>query len=188
MPQFVFFLLTVVLSSSAYSQTLTLFGLPLKGVNRDAVRSAAVAAGAVLQRSSKSTDVYNVEKIGLPGAAKLELVYMGDKFVLAQYAFSLSQQDTDEKLRKMLASKYGSPKGELVSPWGKSDFTDEFVRNGKYRWSFDSAMELVYTKEFFGNRFLTYIDKENKATLDAMMKQLNDRSAIKSAEQSSNVF
>lgn len=188
MPRFVLFFLAFVLTGSAYSQSLTLFGLPLKGVGRDAVRSAAVAAGAFLQRSTKSTDVYNVEKIGLPGATKLELVYIGDQFVLAQYSFPKSQQDTDEKLRKMLASKYGLPKGELRRPWEKFDFTDEFVRDGKYRWSFDGAMELVYTKEFFGNRFLTYIDKENKAALDAMMKQLNDRSAIKSAEQSDNVF
>jgi hypothetical protein len=180
-----YFLMVVALCLFAtFSQAteLTLFDIPLRVSSREAVRSAIIQAGGQLTSSSKDSDQYNASKIGLPGATSLEVVYLDGKFVLAQYSFTMDAE-TEERLRKMIVSKYGNPQGGKYRP-----FDGQFIDDGKYRWIFDQKMELIFTAEFFGARYLTYVNRYQQSQLEQLVKEQDRRAAEKEADKKKSIF
>jgi hypothetical protein len=181
-----------VLALSAFvanAAELTLFGETVSTVHRDEMRTAAKTNGARLIKSSGTSDVFDASRMGLPGAQTLEIVYLDGQLVMAQYALE-KDSPTDEKLRKMLVSKYAYPTGGTPDPWAKTPrkFDDEYVGEGKYRWKFDNDMELVYTKEFFGERFLTYANKTAQAKMQRLLDSADKSGVSQAAKAKSNLF
>lgn len=174
---------------AANAAELILFGEQLNAVDRLHLVAAAKAAGGKLTRSTASSDVFNASAIGLPGAQTLELVYLNGQVVMAQY--TLEQfSSTDERLRKMLVSKYGFPQSVDNTSFGTSPakFDQQYVGDGKYRWPFDSDMELVFSKEFSGGRYLTYVNKPLQAQLQHKLESADKQSASQAAKAKHDVF
>lgn len=168
---------------------LTLFGLPLSSAHRADIKAAALAAGARLTHAGRDSDKFNAAKLGLPGAQTLEIVYLHDNIVMAQYAMSKEEAD-DERFRRMLAAKYGNPQ-PVENPFPTSNtrsFTEQSIPDGKYRWKFDNNTELVFTKEFFGDRFLTYVNKTSHAEMSQKLRESEQNSAAQAAKAKSAVF
>lgn len=170
----------VLFSTISTAAELTLFDTPLRTASREEIRSAITKAGGKLKSSSRDVDQYDSRSIGLPGAGELEVVYLEKKLVMAQYSLS-GDMKQDERVRKMLTSKYGQPQG-------RGNFDGEYIDDGKYRWAFDNNMELVFTKEFFGSRFISYVNKFEEAKLGRLIKEADRRSAEKEADAKKSVF
>lgn len=173
----------VLHASISTAAELTLFDIPLRTASREEIQSAITKAGGKLKSSSRDVDQYDARSIGLPGATGLEVVYLENKLVMAQYSLSVDMKQ-EERVRKMLTSKYGKPDG------GRGNFDSEYIRDGKYRWAFDNNMELVFTKEFFSSspRFVSYVNKTEEARLGRLVKEADRRSAEKEASAKKSVF
>ena len=180
-------LATCTLAASAAN--LTLFGEQLHTVDRAHMRAAAKAAGAKLVKSTDTTDLYNAKAIGLLGAQTLELVYLNDQVVMAQYTLEKAS-DTDERFRKMLVAKYGFPQSvdDTFRGSAPQKFDQQYVGDSKYRWQFDDDMELVFAKEFFGDRYLTYLNKPVHAQLKRKLEAAEASGAARAAKAKSSVF
>ena len=181
-----------VLASStlvASAADLTLFGEQLHSVDRAHLRAAAKAAGAKLVKSTDTTDLFNAKAIGLLGAQTLELVFLNDHVVMAQYTLEKGSE-TDERFRKMLVAKYGFPQSVDDTFHGSSPqkFDQQYVGDSKYRWRFDNDMELVFSKEFFGERYLTYLNKPVHAQLKRKLEAAEANGATRAAKAKSSVF
>lgn len=168
-------------AGAAFAAELTLFDIPLRTSSREEIRSAIAGAGGRLTKSSTSTDVYDATKIGLPGAQQLEVVYLDDRLVMAQYKLQLNMQ-LEERVRKMLVSKYGQP--------GGGDFAGTYVGHGKYKWGFDGAMELVFKKDFFSSSpiYLSYVNKSEEARLGKLLEDADRKAAEREAASKKSVF
>lgn len=166
----------------AFAAELTLFDIPLRTASREEIRSAITKAGGKAKSSSRDVDVYDARSIGLPGATGLEVIYLENKLVMAQYSLSVDMKQ-EERVRKMLVSKYGQPGGQ-------GNFDSEYIGNGKYRWAFDNDMELVFTKDFFPSvpKYLSYVNKQEEARLGRLVKDADKRAAEKEAASKKNVF
>lgn len=171
----------LVNTAITFAAELTLFDIPLRTASREEIRGAITKAGGKLKSSSRDIDQYDARSIGLPGATELEVVYLENKLVMAQYGFRFDKNQ-EERMRKMLVSKYGQPQS------GRSNFDGEYVSDGKYRWSFDNSMDLVFTKEWGGGRFLSYVNKAEEARLGQLIKEADKRSAEKEAATKKSVF
>lgn len=171
----------VLYSTLSIAAELALFDIPLRAASREEIRSAITKAGGKLTSSSRDVDQYDARSIGLPGATELEVVYLENKLVMAQYSLSRDMKQ-DERVRKMLTSKYGQPLE------GRGNFDGEYIGDGKYRWVFDNKMELVFTKEFFGSRFISYVNKVEEARLGRLVKEADKRAAEKEASAKKSVF
>lgn len=170
-----------LISAVTTAAELTLFDIPLRTASRQDIGNAITKAGGKLRSSSRDADQYDASAIGLPGATSLEVIYLQNKLVMAQYSLSKGDLELDERIRKMLVAKYGQPQGE-------HDFDREYIGDGKYRWRFDNSMELVFTKEFFGSRYLSYVNKPEEARLGALVKEADNQAAAKEAAAKSSVF
>jgi|GEM_PF-5935708 len=159
------------LAPLAVAAELKLFDLALRSSNRTEVRQAIEQAGAHRLKVSRDIDEYDVKAVGLPGAETLEVVFVNDVFVLARYSIRASGA-TGERLRKMLRTKYGEPKG-------RAEFTSQYLPEGKYRWIFDGNMELVYTQDFFQAAHLTYVDRTQLKKLEHLVGQ-KERNTVRS--------
>ena len=181
-------LLLCVASSLAGAAELTLFDVTLKTATRGAIRSGIEAAGGVLRSSKGSTDIFDATRIPLPGARSLEVVYLNGVLVMAQYALRADMK-AEERLRKMLVEKYGQPTAES-SFASRNQFDGEYVMDGKYRWLFDGGMSLIFKKEFGFDSptYLTYLNTEQEAKLEAIVKDADRRSVKKEAEAKGKVF
>lgn len=168
-------------SAIASAAELTLFDIPLRTASREEIRSAITNAGGKLKLSSRDIDMYDAKSIGLPGATELEVIYLENKLVMAQYGFRFDKNQ-EERMRKMLVSKYGQPQG------GRGTFDDEYIGDGKYRWVFDNSMDLIFTKEWGGSRFLSYVNKAEEARLGRLIKDADKRSTEKEAAAKKSVF
>lgn len=169
-------------SAFACAAELTLFNIPLRTSSREEIRDAITQAGGKLKNSSRDSEKYDARAIGMPGATELEVVYLEDKLVMAQYSISVDSKD-EERVRKMLVSKYGQPQGY-------GDFDGRYISHGKYRWNFDHSMELVFTKEFFSSspRYLSYVNKREEARLGKLINDADRRAAEKEAAKKNSVF
>lgn len=179
-----------LLAASAFAANaseLTLFGEPLRTADRAHLLAAAKAAGAKLVKSSAASDVFDASAMGLPGAQTLEIAYLNDQVVMAQYQLE-KNSPTDERLRKMLVAKYGMPQGGDALGSKAQQFAQQYVGDGKYRWSFDSNMELVFNKEFFGDRYLTYVNKTTQAKVQRMLDASERKGAARAAQSKSDIF
>ena len=183
MKRIYFFTMACLLALCSEAAELKLFDLPLLTASRSQVTSAIEGAGGRKIVGSKDSDKFNAAKIGLPGADVLEVIYLSDRLVLAQYIFPSNDRKQDERLRKMLTSKYGPPKG-----YERAAFEDQFVADGKYRWSFDGGMELVYNREFFGVVYLSYVNKSEQNKLSKIVREADREQADKEAQKKSNIF
>lgn len=176
----------------ALAAELTLFDVPLRTASREEIRAAVTKAGGRLIESTRDKDNFNPKAIGLPGAEKLEMIYLDNKLVLAQYHLNLRYKD-EEKFRKMLVAKYGQPKSKeslFSRSRDKEAFDQEFIDDGKYRWNFDQDMELVFTKSF-GSRdpiFLTYVNKKEQEKLGRLVNEADKRAIEKEAASKKSVF
>lgn len=184
--------LAVLVSAPAFEAAaaeLTLFGHQLQTVERTTLKSAAKAAGARLTKSTAATDVFDASSMGLPGAQKLEIVYLNNQVVMAQYKLEKSGR-SDERFRKMLVAKYGYPRSvdDAFRGTPPSKFDQQYVGDSKYRWSFDQGMELVYSKEFFGDRYLTYLNKDAQAEMQRKLDAMDTNGAAKDAKAKRNIF
>lgn len=169
-------------SAITFAAELTLFDIPLRTASREEIRGAITKAGGKLKSSSRDVDQYDATAIGLPGATQLEVIYLDNKLVMAQYSLSVDMKQ-EERVRKMLVSKYGQP-------GGRGNFDSEYIGDGKYRWAFDNNMELVFTKDFFPSvpKYLSYVNKQEEARLGRLVKDADKRAAEKEAASKKSVF
>ena len=170
----------LVNTAIAFGAELTLFDIPLRTASREEIRGAITKAGGKLKSSSRDIDQYDATAIGLPGAEQLEVIYLGNKLVMAQYSLSVDSKK-DERVRKMLVSKYGQP-------GGRGDFDGEYRGGGKHRWGFDNGMELVFTKEGFRGPYISYVNKIEEARLGKLVKEADKRAVEKEAASKKSVF
>ncbi len=105
---------TAVIAHSAHAaEPLALFGTPLKGANRDALRAALVKAGLTPTRADNNyfCDLYDTNG-QLKGATKLSVCYTEDNntFASAQYTFP-AFMDTGlvQRVINTVQTKYGRP-------------------------------------------------------------------------------
>ncbi len=179
-----YFLLAALILNGAitFAAELTLFDIPLRTASREEIRGAITKAGGNMKSSTRDIDVYDARSIGLPGATELEVIYLENKLVMAQYSLSVDMKQ-EERVRKMLVSKYGQP-------GGRGNFDSEYVGDGKYRWAFDNNMELVFTKDFFPSvpKYLSYVNKQEEARLGRLVKDADKRAAEKEAASKKSVF
>ncbi len=169
-------------SAFACAAELTLFDIPLRTSSREEIRDAITQAGGKLKNSSRDSEKYDARAIGMPGATELEVVYLEDKMVMAQYSITVDIKE-EERIRKMLVAKYGQPQG-------RDDFDGQYISDGKYRWNFDHSMELVFTKDFFSSapKFLSYVNKREVARLGKLVNDADRRAAEKDAAKKKSVF
>lgn len=190
--KFAFLMVGALLAAQSlpvYAADLTLFGEQLNTVERPQLRAAAKAAGAKLVKSTETTELYDAKSIGLPGANTLELVYLDGRVVMAQYALEKGSK-TDERFRKMLVAKYGLPHSVDDTFRGTSPqkFDQQYIGDSKYRWKFDNSMELVFSKEFFGERYLTYVNKPVHEQLKRKLDDSESKGAARAAKAKSDIF
>jgi len=185
-------LAAVLLAASAlaaHAAELELFGLKLADAPTDQVRAEAIAAGARPASTKGALATFNASRLGLPGAQTLELTSMSGKVVVAQYFFGKHPHKTDETLRKMLVEKYGQPERKTGGSFSASkDFAGQYVGDGSYAWDFDRDMQLVYRKEFFGEVYLSYVNRKLLAAAEAASRAHEDRKAKDQAQRSKGVF
>lgn len=181
-----------ILAASAFTANaaeLILFGEQLSAVDRPHLVAAAKAAGGKLTRSTANSDVFNASGMGLLGAQTLEIVYLNGHVVMAQYVLE-KNSSTDERFRKMLVAKYGFPQSvdDTFRGTAPQKFDQEFIGDSKYRWKFDSSMELVFSREFFGDRFLTYVNKPAQAQMQRLLDAAEKKGAAQAAKAKTDVF
>jgi hypothetical protein len=182
--------LTFVLTSTSLfagrQTSLSLFGVALAHSTRSDVNKAVIAAGGRLLEHKGNQDLYDAHALALPEALRLRIVYLDNRFVLAQYEFS-QNGEKDELLRRMLAEKYGVP--EQHSGFAMTgQFDGEYVTDGKYTWRFSDNVTLTYDHEFFGERFLSYVDRDSEAELEARLEAAAAREADKVSHNLSDKF
>jgi hypothetical protein len=166
--------------------SLSLFGVTLSHSTRSDVHKAVVAAGGRLLEHKGNQDLYEAHALALPEALRLRIIYLDDRFVLAQYEFSKGGEK-DELLRRMLTEKYGLP--EQLSAFGMTGhFDGQYIADGKYTWRFRDNMTLTYDLEFFGERFLSYVDRKSEAELEARLEAAAAREAGKASHNLSDKF
>lgn len=144
--------LAVLVATQAASAELTLFDVELRTATAEQLHRAAVAGGARLLTRTADHRVYDVSKMGLPGARRLEVLFDGDRFVIAAYTFDDNSR-SDHELRRLLAAKYGPPYSILSG--GKRyepDLTVRFYDMADARWDMAPPMQLVYTQHAFNPR------------------------------------
>lgn len=141
--------LAVFAAFQANAAELTLFDVELRTATPEQLHRAAVAGGAHLLTWSGGHRVYDASRVGLPGARRLEVLFDGDRFVVAAYTFDDNSR-TDHELRRMLAAKYGPP--YVILSGGKRyepDLTARFYDMADARWDLAPPMQLVYTQYAF---------------------------------------
>ncbi|WP_298925238.1 hypothetical protein [uncultured Ramlibacter sp.] len=179
----------VTLAASSGAAELELFGLKLVDAPADQVRSAAIAAGAEPTSTTGAVATLNATRLGLPGAQTLELTSAKSRVVVAQYFFGKHPYKTDETLRKMLVQKYGQPqRKDRLGFQQSNDFAGQYVSDGSYAWNFDRDTQLVYRKEFFGEVYLSYVNRKLLAAAEAATKAHEDLKTKSQAERSKGVF
>ena len=161
-------------TAQAEAGELTLFDVELRTATTEQLHRAAVAAGARLLSSAGGQRVYDVTKVGLPGARRLEVVFDGDRFVVAAYTFDDTSR-SDHDLRRLLVAKYGPPYVVLGS--GKRyepDITTRYPEIPEGRWDM-GAMKLIYTQ--FASNPKKFGGRENRLTYvnQALFVELQQR-------------
>lgn len=102
-----------IVSATAATHTLELFGTPLKGAQRDHLRQVLKQGGMTATRENQNywVDLYNSNGV-LQGASKFEAGYVSktNQFAYAQYTFA-GFMDTGlvKKVIDLVTSKYGKP-------------------------------------------------------------------------------
>lgn len=139
----------VFVTAQVTAAELTLFDIELRTATPLQLHRAAIAAGARLLTQSAGHRIYDVTKVGLPGAQRLEVLFDGERFVIAAYTFD-DHNRSDHELRRLLAAKYGPPYVILSSGQRhEPDLTERFYDLADARWDMAPPMQLVYTQVAF---------------------------------------
>lgn len=115
----------VFVAAKVSAAELTLFDVELRAATPEQLHRAALAAGASLLNRSGGCRIQDVNKVRLPGARRVEVLFDGERFVIAAYAFD-DDSRTDHELRRLLADKYGPT--YLILGSGKRHESDLTVR------------------------------------------------------------
>ncbi len=144
----------VFVTTQVSAAELTLFDVELRTATPEQLHRAALAAGARPLIRSGGHRIYDVTKVGLPGARRLEVLFDGERFVIAAYTFD-DDSRSDHELRRLLAAKYGPAYvilKDLVRNDGQRyepDLTARHYDMGDARWDMEPPMQLVYTQHAF---------------------------------------
>lgn len=175
-------LLALLFSCSVWAERLALFGVDFAEATRESMAEAINNSGGKKISSKGPLDIFDVSKVGVPGANKLTVLYYEGKLVLANYSLALNDAN-ETKLRRILAGKYGLPFEGFVSERQARLFM-QYNSSGEYRWKFDDGMEIQYKREFGSDdpKILTYVNKYEKKRMDAVMEAADNNNAKKEAE------
>ena len=179
----------MVASAVCHSAEVTLFDVPLRTAGRNDIRAAILQAGGTEISSTRDVETYNARKIGLPGAINLEVIYLNDRFVMAQYALNVHYND-EEQFRKMLVSKYGQPGRSTNAMDRGRRFDAQYISDGKYFWQFEGQMEIVFNKPWDSteNPTLSYVSRVEQAKLNKLVEEKARRMAEKAATKNRRAF
>lgn len=177
--------LPLLASPALAREELKLFGVRLANATKGEMRAAIVAAGGKMLQTQGDIDKYDCSAMALPAVEGLEVVYLGDRLVMAQYVVGYP----NETLRNMLKSKYGMPIGSsenkaLVS----GDFTGETATDGKYTWTFPSNMAVIYNQPMAEGITLTYLNRSEQAKLGKIIKANSQKEADQKVKAKSELF
>lgn len=179
---------------------LELFELEVQHAKRAQLRAAILNAKGVPQASKNPhIDVYDVSAIELPAVKQLDVLFEGDNLVFATYHADDTRTDTaaDEKLRKMLVTKYGAPRhlpetGDVDMSKSREvredTFTHPYGGSGRYVWTFAGGMQLIYKKSFFGRLDLSYVDSTRLKAIHAAAEQQDQADTRAQAADKGNAF
>lgn len=151
-PKWIVALAALVAALPSVAFELTLFDVELRSATPASLHAAALKAGARLIKTSGGHRIYDASRIGLPGAARLETLFDGDRFVVAAYSFNEGNA-ADLELRKLLVGRYGDAHETTES--GRRyeiDLRRRYVEAAAARWDVDPPMELVYTTMAWGRQ------------------------------------
>lgn len=174
-------------ASTGHAAELQLFGLNLSQASVAEFRAAAAQAGAVAKGRRGPAELFQVERLGLPGVRTLEVTPWRDRVMAAQYA--LDDRTAEEALRKMLLTKYGPPSGG--SHFGRpGDFGAQYIGDGSYVWQFDNGMQLVFKKPFSLSEAstLSYLNAKLLAEAEALAKRADDKDVRAKVGATSSAF
>jgi hypothetical protein len=185
---FVAFALAITTAFAVHSaqaaEPLSLFGMPLKGASRDALRQALVKAGLTPTRVDNSyfCDLYDPNG-QLKGADKLTVCYTEDDnaFASAEYTFP-AFMDTAlvQRVINMVQTKYGRP----TSLQGNVNLGDVTAK-----WAEPQGMQVVVTRGWPDTTtFLDLIDLANNRKMHAQMKADTSDRERKQAQSQSKAF
>lgn len=169
--------LLISISGPISAAELTLFGSTLHDATRSSIRETIKRAGGILQRSEGDLDKFKKGSIPLEQVSTIEALYFRNKLVYVQYKV-VSDISKQEEFRKILVSKYGQPSMDNNFFNKNFDFSDKYLRDGKYRWLFDNNMELVFNLPFssiLGSPTLTYVNRSELNLLEAAVKKMDDK-------------
>lgn len=159
------FIVNAALSTICAAGPLSLFGVNLGTAKSMEVEQAAISAGAARQRQEGPVTYFDATGMKVPGMQTLKIFFYEEKFVLAQYSseaatkekptmFNSYSAQQDESLRKILAIRYGQLVKTKDSGFGSS-FTDQYVSDVEFQWSFDAGMKLKYKHPFMPSEPVT---------------------------------
>lgn len=145
-------------AASVPEQTLSLYGLPLRGARTDAFVSAALAAGArPLEQAPGMPPAFDVRAVGVPALERLTLLTREDQVAMVRFVVKGYGAD-NQALRGLLVGKYGLPMTVSPRPLPFAAFGARAAPHGGFQWRFADDMVLVYEHPRIGEVSLSYID------------------------------
>ena len=176
---------TAIIAHSAHAaEPLSLFGAPLKGANRDALRAALAKAGLTPTRVDNSyfCDLYDTNS-QLKGATKLTVCYTedNDTFASAEYTFP-AFMDTGlvQRVINMVQTKYGRP---------SSVQGDANLGGVTAKWNEPSGMQAKVLRGWPDTTtYLDLMDVANDRKMHAQMKADEAARQQKQAQSQSKAF
>lgn len=174
----------VIAHSAHAAEPLSLFGTPLKGASRDALRAALAKAGLTPTRVDNSyfCDLYDTND-QLKGATKLTVCYTEDNntFASAEYTFP-AFMDTQlvQRVINMVQTKYGRP-SSLQGNVGLGGVTA--------KWNEPGGMQVKVSRGWPDTTtYLDLMDVANDRKMHAQMKADEAARQQKQAQSQSKAF
>lgn len=181
----------------AVAQEMLLFNVAVLSSTEIQLHEAALSAEAKLVSAKPGHRIYDVGKLGVPGARRLEILFDLGQFVMAQYSFNEGDASKieDYELRRLLVARYGNAYLRTRDKKRKLpyDISSRYVECTSCVWDFDASAELIYTNlarnpayKTFGNEFtirLTYLSRER---FEALQKRLDEADQASVKERASN--
>jgi len=166
----------------AYAAELVVMDLPLHTATREQAHSAITRSGGKLISSVSDLDKYEVRDIGMPFATEMEAVYLEDQLVMLQYEFVPRGRAGEEQLRRVSGQRYGEP-------IERGDFRGQYIRDGKYAWTVEHSMQLVFSKAFAAREvYLTYVNLTLTKSLEARVAKAEEERLKQVSEAASSLF
>lgn len=171
-------------SLSIADEKLMLFGVDLKDAPKHTLVVAIEKHGCTpVGEKSMNLSSFNVSKLKFFNFTNLDAVFdENGKFVMASYRgqdsfFKLYGDDLD-RLETMLKAKYGKPSSDSLA--------DSF--HSKAIWNMGNGMELILDNDSFSGTKLKYVDTNALSKFEALVKDVQKRSAIKAGKEKAGIF